>query len=125
MHDKINLKILQLLRKNHITQKKLAKTLKMDEAVISRWISGKSTPSLKSIQKIAKALNISVEDLLNETKNFSDVNVSFFNSGKNQQVINKNSLIEAVEILKEKLKVKDEKIKFLEEKIKFLESKKK
>jgi len=124
MHDKIHLKILEVLKQKRITQKELAKKIKSKPSSVSRMLSGNYVLKLDTIQKIAKALNISAEDLLNGNKNFSDVNVSFFNSGKNQQSINKNSLTETVEILKEKLKVKDEKIKFLEEKIKFLENKK-
>jgi len=124
MHDKTYLKILETLKQKHITQKDLAKKIKSKPSSVSRMLSGKYTLKLDTIQKIAKALNISVEDLLNGNKNFSDVNVSLFNSGKQQQEINKNNSL-TMEILKEKLKVKEEKIKFLEEKIKFLEEKRK
>ena len=124
MHDKINFKILNIIKQKHITQKDLAKKMKIKPSSISRMLSGKYHLKLDTVQKIAKALNISVEDLLDDNKNFSDVNLSIFNTGKNQQTINKNTVPEQISILKEKLQLREEKIKLLEEKIKFLEKKK-
>ena len=87
-------------------------------------LSGKYTLKLNTVDKIAKALNIATKELLDDNKNFSDINCSLLNSGKNQQTINTNTALEQISILQEKLKLREEKIKLLEEKIKFLEGKK-
>lgn len=124
MTTKLGKKIKDILYIKKMTQTDLAKKTKIHRQVLVNWISGTRKPKMENIQKIAKALNISVEDLLDDNKNFSDVNINLFSSGKNQQTINKNTNPEQITILKEKLKLREEKIKLLEEKIKFLESKK-
>lgn len=120
---KLGKKIKDILYLKKMTQTDLAKKTKIHRQVLVNWLNGTRKPKMENLQKIAKALNIATEELLDDTKNFSDVNFSLFNSGKNQQTINKTS--QTIEVLKEKLKLREEKIKFLEEKIKFLESKRK
>ncbi len=120
---KLGKKIKDILYLKKMTQTDLAKKTKVHRQVLVNWLNGTRKPKMENLQKIAKALNISVEDLLDDNKNFSDVNFSFFNTGTNKQTIAKSS--QSIEVLKEKLKLREEKIKFLEEKIKFLESKKK
>lgn len=121
---KLGKKIKDILYLKKMTQTDLAKKTKVHRQVLVNWLNGTRKPKMENLQKIAKALNISIEDLLDDNKNFSDVNLSIFNAGKNQQTINKNTVPEQINILKEKLQLREEKIKLLEEKIKFLESKK-
>lgn len=46
---------------NGLTQKELARRIKTKQANISRFESGKVTPSIPFLQKIARALNMQLE----------------------------------------------------------------
>ena len=50
------------------TGKWLAETLEKNEATISRWCTNEAQPSLETLIKIAKVLNVDVKDLLVSTK---------------------------------------------------------
>ncbi len=138
MDGKIHLKILNLLRQKHITQKQLSKIIDTEEAVISRWISGKTMPSLKSLEKLAAALEVSVQDLLNEDFSMYDCDKNDNkNNGKNKIGLSKDfdknlnkdlskeieNLSSKVKELEKKMEFKDRQIDFVNEKIKFLEKK--
>lgn len=51
-------KIKQRMQELGLTQAELAKRAKTTEATISRWLSGKSMPTLKNAQTLAEALSI-------------------------------------------------------------------
>jgi transcriptional regulator with XRE-family HTH domain len=46
-----------------ITARDLAGRIDMDESTVSLWLSGKRTPRLKALEKIAAALNIELAEL--------------------------------------------------------------
>lgn len=50
------------------TGKWLAEILEKNEATISRWCTNEYQPSLETLVKIAKILNVDVKDLLISTK---------------------------------------------------------
>lgn len=54
-----------LVEKN-LTNKWLAENLGKNEATISRWCTNDVQPNLPTLVKIAKLLNVSPRDLLNE-----------------------------------------------------------
>ena len=58
--------IVRLMYENGINQADLAKKAKLTEASISRYINGTRFPSSKSMLKLSKALNCSIDDLVNE-----------------------------------------------------------
>lgn len=51
-----------LMFRARITQEELAQELNMTQAIISRYVSGKTIPSALVLRKIAKALNCSMDD---------------------------------------------------------------
>lgn len=51
------------------TGKWLAETLGKNEATVSRWCTNEMQPSLETLVKIAKAINVDVRELLISTKN--------------------------------------------------------
>lgn len=55
----------ELLKKSGMTQEQLAKRLKVTQSTISQWCSGATAPGRKIWSKVSKALNVSVEQLLN------------------------------------------------------------
>lgn len=54
----------ELLKKRGMTQEQLAKKLKVTQSTVSQWCSGATAPQRKIWSKVAKALGISVEELL-------------------------------------------------------------
>lgn len=64
-----------------ITQKELAKKLRTTQSFISAYQTGARNPKFETIEKIAKALNVSVEDLTNNMqKNKKNDIMSFMKS---------------------------------------------
>lgn len=60
-------KNLKKLRKQYkLSQEELAKELNISRQAISRWEIGKTEPDIKTIQKIAKFYNVSIEELLSD-----------------------------------------------------------
>ena len=113
MHEKIQKmnitkKLKILLSRKNLTQCEFAKMLKTTQPVVHRWLVG-TKPSHKSILKIAKALNISVEDLLDDNKNFSNIQINVNSKGTVNQTIQK-----------EKDDLKDKEIALLKKEIELL-----
>ena len=48
----------------NVTQKELAQKLGSTQQLISRWASGKGVPKTTDLPRIAKALNVTVEQVL-------------------------------------------------------------
>lgn len=55
-------KLQEILNKKQITQKQLAILTGLTETYISYFISGKRGMSLETAKKIAKALNVKIDD---------------------------------------------------------------
>ncbi|MBU9899613.1 MULTISPECIES: helix-turn-helix transcriptional regulator [Prevotellaceae] len=55
-----------VLAEKNITNKWLAGQLNKSVITISRWSQNKSQPSLEQLREIAKVLNISPKDLIND-----------------------------------------------------------
>ncbi|MBQ3019113.1 MAG: helix-turn-helix transcriptional regulator [Clostridia bacterium] len=54
-----------LLKERDINGSQLARKLGVDRALVSCWVTGKTRPTLDMIPKIAKELNLTVEEVLN------------------------------------------------------------
>jgi len=104
-------KLLLVLKEMNLTQKELSKLIDIQEAVISRWIKGKTIPANRSLTKLIKKLNLPL-DYFEDTNNFYH-NISNSNIGNNN-TINDNTRIELLE----------EKVKRLELEIELLKRKK-
>lgn len=114
----ISKKLKFLLSKKNLTQKQFAEKINTRHQVVSRWLCGTS-PSQQSIAKIAKALNISVDDLLDDNKNFSDIQINVNSKGTVNQTIQKEKddlkdkeialLKKEIELLKKELSLKNKK----------------
>ena len=50
------------------TNKWLAEQLNKNETTVSRWCTNEIQPSLETLVKIAKVLNVDIKDLINSTK---------------------------------------------------------
>lgn len=56
-------KLRVLLDRKNITARDLAGRIGMDESTVSLWLSGKRTPRVKALEKIAKALEIDLAEI--------------------------------------------------------------
>ena len=54
----------ELLKSKDIHGAQLARRVGCDRALVSCWMTGKSRPKLDMLPKIAKALDVSIEDVL-------------------------------------------------------------
>lgn len=59
----------QLLQKNGITPYKVAKETGVTQTALSNWKSGRSTPTTKTLQKIADYFGVTIDYLLIGNKN--------------------------------------------------------
>lgn len=55
-----------VLAEKNVTNKWLAEQLGKSEITVSRWSQNKSQPSLEVLREIAKCLNVSPKDLIND-----------------------------------------------------------
>ena len=72
--------LVELRKKNNMTQNDLAKKLKYSDNTISRWEHAEITPSIETLQKISELYNISIEDIIKEniTENIKENNKNMF-----------------------------------------------
>lgn len=78
-------------RKNrdNMTQSKLAEILGVSSSTISRYESGEIEPTASVLIKLSKALNVSIDVLLNNTTNIVDLNLIDENQREVIQLISK------------------------------------
>lgn len=58
-------RLIKKMNRRGFTQKLLAEQTGISALMIHKYVSGKSTPSIYNVEKIARALNYSVSDFLN------------------------------------------------------------
>ena len=56
-------KILELRKKNNITQEELAEKVGVSRQTISKWELGETTPDLKQAKELSKIFNVSLDEL--------------------------------------------------------------
>ncbi|MBQ3835062.1 MAG: helix-turn-helix domain-containing protein [Elusimicrobia bacterium] len=61
-------KLYYLLGKKNLTQADLARKINQKTSAIARWVTGKYKPSSKNMNRIAEALNVSIEELISDDK---------------------------------------------------------
>lgn len=54
-----------LRRKQRLTQIELCEKLNVSRATVAMWETGKSVPKTTDLPKLAKVLNVSVEEIIN------------------------------------------------------------
>lgn len=64
----MNLKIKEIMGERGVTSAWLAEKVGISKVAVSNIITGKSSPSLDNVLKIADALNVSITELIGEEK---------------------------------------------------------
>lgn len=65
--EQIGKTILEIRKKNNMTQKDLADRLNVTAQAVSKWENGRGLPDIEILQKISKEFNIDLDTLLNGT----------------------------------------------------------
>lgn len=55
--------MLEKLKEKYKTQTEIAKAVGVSQMAVSKWLSGKTFPSRRTAQKIAKVLGVPVSDI--------------------------------------------------------------
>ncbi len=63
-HGKVGSTVAALRKKKHISQEELSFVSAVDRTYMSRIEQGKANPTLRVLQRIARALRVSIVDLL-------------------------------------------------------------
>lgn len=104
--EDINLNLKDILKEKGIMSKDLAEYLDISTVAMSKIINNKTTPSLGTLAKIAKFLNMKLSTLLGEAplviNNTKDDFFAFFKQG--DKCYHAFSIIEAEELIR---KIKD------------------
>lgn len=103
-------KLLLVLKEKNLTQKELSKMLDIQEAVISRWVKGKTIPANRSIAKVVKILGLPID--------YFDDNNNIYNNISNSNIGNNNTINDnaRLELLEEKIKRLELEIELLKKK---------
>lgn len=75
---KFNEKLIELRKKEGLSQEELGYKLNVTRQTVSKWELGQTTPEMEKLVEISKIFNITVDELVNET----------------EEVVNKNPMIE-------------------------------
>lgn len=62
----ITLRLKELLRRKKISHRKFAEMIKIDRGTLARYLRGDGNPTLSTLEKFAKALNVKIKDLIKE-----------------------------------------------------------
>lgn len=65
----MDLRIKKIMNERNVTSAWLANKVGISKVAVSNIVTGKSSPSLDNIIKIADALNVSITELIGEEKN--------------------------------------------------------
>ena len=72
--DKIGKFIIDLRKKNNLTQQNLANKLGVTYQAVSKWENGKSIPDIAILKRISEEFNVSIDELLDGKKNNKKIN---------------------------------------------------
>ncbi len=96
----------KIMSEKDITQQKLGEKLNVSQTMVSQWLRGLRYPTLNSLQKISKALDVPTAYFLEESS------------------INKESiLVQNIKEIKEQLRFNEEKMKRFETELELLKIK--
>ena len=111
---KLGKKIKDLLYLKRISQAELSRITGIHKQVLSNWITGFRKPKYENLQKLAKALGTTTEDLL-DGHSCADTDCE-------ENILQPKQINETkIKDLEKKLRFKNEQIKHLKERIVFLE----
>ena len=67
-----------LISKRQVNQNDIAKYLEISNSTVSCWVSGKSYPEIKNIEKIARFFNVSIFELVSDNETDEDTLLNIY-----------------------------------------------
>ena len=71
---KFSEKLTKLRKENNLSQEALADKLDVSRQSVSKWESGQTYPEMDKLLTLCKIFNVTLDDLTNDSINYSDVN---------------------------------------------------
>ena len=93
MTENKNNRILDLLTENNMTQKELALKTGITESAISHYIKGDRVPRGVTLIKLAQALGVTTDDILNKEFNYNEVKSLIERNVQNMTLEEKTDII--------------------------------
>lgn len=84
---KFNEKLIQLRKKEGLSQEELGYKLNVTRQTVSKWELGQTTPEMEKLVEMSKIFNISLDELMNE----KDETITQTTKIDDQPIENKNS----------------------------------
>lgn len=72
---KFNEKLINLRKKQGLSQEELGYKLNVTRQTVSKWELGQTTPEMDKLVEMSKIFNVSVDELVNETESTTDENL--------------------------------------------------
>ena len=97
-------KLRKIMKTQGLTQQALAKMGHVSNNTISKWLNGQTTPKVKNVEPLAKALNLTVGDLIGDFGNnekLSEEDRKFISLPENK----KQLLLQILQSIEKKLEV--------------------
>ena len=97
-------KLRKIMKTQGLTQQALAKMGHVSNNTISKWLNGQTTPKVKNVEPLAKALNLTVGDLIGDFVNnekLSEEDRKFISLPENK----KQLLLQILQSIEKKLEV--------------------
>lgn len=98
---KFNEKLIELRRKEGLSQEELGYKLNVTRQTVSKWELGQTTPEMDKLVEIGKIFNISVDELVNDSKihNLTDTIPITEQESKNKDTIKKGGREKSIKII--------------------------
>lgn len=103
MKNNFNKNLKLIMFEKGLSQAELGKKMGIGQSRISKWITGYETPTIKNLEKIAKALDISVSELMDYQANKKN-NTEYKSDKKDIEILKLKN--EILKLQKENLKLK-------------------
>lgn len=84
---KFNEKLIELRKKEGLSQEELGYKLNVTRQTVSKWELGQTTPEMDKLSEMSKIFNVSVDQLINDSETASDLNMNHINSKIEDQPI--------------------------------------
>ena len=83
----IGRKILNLRKKNNLSQEMLAEKLNVTRQTISNWELGETVPDLRQAGELSRIFDVSLDEMINNSKQHIGLNQNSNNSGKYLKIL--------------------------------------
>ena len=96
---KFNEKLIELRKKEGLSQEELGYKLNVTRQTVSKWELGQTTPEMDKLVEMSKIFNISVDELINESKSETNINDNATSIIEDQPITEKSTKEKNIKII--------------------------